>query len=44
VLTEDAEYRILRFPEMAMAVSTAPGAPTLDEIDAWMAKAEALGP
>jgi len=44
VETEDTAYRVLRFPAMAMVISTEPSAPTLGEIDAWMAKAEAFGP
>jgi hypothetical protein len=44
VTTEDTEYRVLRLPAVALVVSTAPAASVLDEVDAWMAKAEALGP
>jgi hypothetical protein len=44
VITEDREYRVLRFPAAALAVSTEPGAPVLTDVDAWMAKAEAMGP
>lgn len=44
VVTEDREYRVLRFPAAALAVSTAPAAVILDDVDMWMAKAEAMGP
>jgi hypothetical protein len=40
VTTDDAEYRVLRFPAMAAAVSAAPRSPVLQEIDGWMARAE----
>ncbi|MBV8981005.1 MAG: hypothetical protein JO086_08920 [Acidimicrobiia bacterium] len=42
--TTDAEYRVLRFPDIATVVQAAPDASGLDEIDASMAKLEALGP
>lgn len=44
VQTEDAEYRVLRFPTAAVVVQAAPGASALDEIDTWMTKAEAFAP
>jgi hypothetical protein len=44
VTTERAEYRVLRFPSMAVTVEAAPSASILEDVDAWMAKAEALGP
>jgi len=44
VTTEETEYRILRLPAAALAVSATPGASVLEEIDVWMASAEALGP
>ena len=44
VTTQEAEYRVLRFPAAALVVSTTPNADALQEIDAWMASAEAMGP
>lgn len=44
VATEDAEYRVLRLPGTAVVVHATPGAQTLEAIDVWMAKAEALSP
>jgi hypothetical protein len=44
VTTEDTEYRVLRLADVALAVSAAPAAPAFEEIDEWMAKAEALAP
>jgi hypothetical protein len=44
VTTDETEYRVLRFPAMAVAVSASPSAQTLKEVDEWMAKAETLGP
>jgi hypothetical protein len=44
VTTDDTEYRVLRFPAMAVAVSASPSAPILKDVDEWMAKAERLGP
>jgi len=42
VTTEDTEYRVLRLSAVSVAVSTKPGARSLDAIDTWMARAEAL--
>ena len=42
VTTVDADYRVLRFPTTAVVVQAEPNAPALDDIDVWMAKAEAL--
>jgi hypothetical protein len=44
VTTDEADYRVLRYPAAALVVSTSPRAEVLQEIDAWMARAEALGP
>jgi hypothetical protein len=44
VTTDRAEYRVLRFPSMAVTVEATPLAAILEDVDAWMAKAEALGP
>jgi hypothetical protein len=44
VTTADAEYRVLRLPAAALAVVTTSSAAVLEQIDGWMAAAEALGP
>ncbi|MBV8560365.1 MAG: hypothetical protein JO050_06300 [Acidimicrobiia bacterium] len=44
VETDGTAYRVLRLGSLAVAVSTTPAAAALQEIDAWMARAEALGP
>jgi hypothetical protein len=44
VATADSEHRVLLLPSSAIAVSTTPGAEALEEIDAWMANAEAMAP
>ena len=42
VIIDDAEYRVLALPSAGLVVSTDRGADALAEIDAWMARAEAL--
>jgi hypothetical protein len=39
--TEDTEYRVLRLPDAAFAVSATPGAAVLADLDVWMGVVEA---